>query len=56
MNSLIIATFIIFGVIAWSAGLLGEWLKRSEQAQVIMNRIAKTVFAGLALRLAITER
>jgi threonine/homoserine/homoserine lactone efflux protein len=52
----IIATFTIFGVIAWSAGFLGEWLKRSRKAQVIMNRIAGTVFIGLALRLVITER
>jgi threonine/homoserine/homoserine lactone efflux protein len=52
----IIATLLIFGSIAWSAGFLGEWLKGSEKAQVIMNRIAGTVFAGLALRLAISER
>jgi threonine/homoserine/homoserine lactone efflux protein len=52
----IIATLLIFGSIAWSAGFLGRWLKGSEKAQVIMNRIAGTVFAGLALRLAISER
>jgi len=52
----IIATLLIFGSIAWSAGFLGEWLKGSEKAQVIMNRIAGTVFASLALRLAISER
>jgi len=52
----IIATFLIFGSIAWSAGFLGEWLKGSEKAQVIMNRFAGIVFTGLALRLAITDR
>jgi len=52
----IIATLLIFGGIAWSAGFLGEWLKGSEKAQVNMNRIAGTVFTGLALRLAISER
>ena len=52
----ILATFFIFGSIAWSAGFLGEWLKGSDKAQVIMNRIAGTVFAGLALRLATSER
>jgi threonine/homoserine/homoserine lactone efflux protein len=52
----IIATLLIFGTIAWSAGFLGEWLKGSAKAQIVMNRIAGTVFAGLALRLAITER
>ena len=52
----IVATFLIFGSIAWSAGFLGEWLKGSDKVQVIMNRIAGTVFAGLALRLATSER
>ena len=52
----IIATFLIFGSIAWFAGFLGEWLKGSTRAQVVMNRIAGTVFTALALRLAFTER
>jgi threonine/homoserine/homoserine lactone efflux protein len=52
----IIATLLIFGAIALSAGFLGEWLKGSDKAQIIMNRIAGTVFTGLALRLAISER
>ncbi|PCJ47623.1 MAG: threonine transporter RhtB [Gammaproteobacteria bacterium] len=52
----IIATLIIFGAIAWSAGFLGEWLKDSERAQVIMNRIAGAIFTGLALKIAISER
>ncbi len=52
----IVAAFLIFGSIAWSAGFLGEWLKGSDKVQVIMNRIAGTVFAGLALRLATSER
>lgn len=52
----IVSTFLVFGAIAWSAGFLGEWLKRSAKAQVIMNRVAGTVFAGLALRLVTAER
>lgn len=52
----IMATLVVFGAIAWSAGFLGEWLKGSEKAQVIMNRIAGTVFTGLALRLAFADR
>jgi len=51
-----IATLLIFGTIAWSAGFLREWLKGSKKTQVIINRIAGTVFTGLALRLAISER
>ena len=52
----IVATLLVFGAIAWFAGFLGEWLKGSAKAQVIMNRVAGTVFAGLALRLAVSER
>jgi len=51
----IVSTLLIFGIIAWSAGFLGEWLKRSVKAQLIMNRVAGTVFTGLALRLAVSE-
>ena len=50
------ATLIVFGSIAWSAGLLGAWLRRSTRIQLIMNRLAGAVFVGLALRLATVER
>jgi threonine/homoserine/homoserine lactone efflux protein len=50
------STLLIFGTVAWFAGFLGEWLKGSAKAQIIMNRVAGTVFAGLALRLAVSER
>ena len=52
----IVATLLVFGAVAWFAGFLGEWLKGSAKAQIIMNRVAGTVFAGLALRLAVSER
>ncbi len=52
----IVATLLIFGSIAWTAGFLGEWLKNSRRAQIVMNRIAGAVFVGLALRLATTAR
>jgi len=51
-----LATILVFGVVAASAGSLGSWLGRSGKAQVVMNRIAGTVFAGLALRLIVAER
>ncbi len=51
-----VATVLVFGSIAWTAGLLGDWLKRSERVQVIMNRVAGLVFVGLALRLVTTHR
>lgn len=52
----IIATLITFGAIAWAAGFIGVWLKQSMRTQVVINRIAGTVFIGLAARLAISER
>ena len=51
----IIATLLVFGSIALLAGWLGEWLNRSAFTQRIMNWIAGTVFAGLALKLVTTE-
>ncbi|NNF77317.1 MAG: LysE family translocator, partial [Rhizobiales bacterium] len=51
-----LATLVVFGAVAWGAGFLGAWLKRSPRAQTIMNRVAGTVFVGLALRLATAER
>jgi len=52
----IVGTLVVFGSIAWMAGFLGEWLQRSAQAQIVLNRIAGAVFVGLALRLAVSER
>ena len=52
----IVATLLIFGSLAWTAGHLGDWLKGSPMAQKTMNRIAGTVFTGLAFRLALSQR
>ena len=52
----IASALLIFGAVAWFAGFLGEWLRRSNRAQLIMNRVAGSVFALLALRLAVAER
>ena len=52
----IVSALLVFSIIAWFAGYLGGWLQSSPKAQVIMNRIAGTVFAALALRLATAER
>lgn len=49
-------TLLIFCVISWFAGFIGQWLKGSVKAQVIMNRVAGTVFTALAVRLVVSER
>jgi len=50
-----LAALIVFGAIAWAAGYIGDWLKNSRRAQNVMNRVAGTVFAGLALRLVLSK-
>lgn len=52
----IVATILVFGGIALLAGALGTWLKRSARVQKVMHRVAGTVFLGLALKLATTDR
>ncbi len=52
----IVATVFIFGLVAWGAGFLGEWLKTSPTAQLVLNRIAAVVFVGLAIRLVASQR
>lgn len=52
----ILATILVFGSVALLAGSLGERFNRSASAQRIMNWIAGTVFVGLAVKLATSER
>ncbi|MES0808127.1 LysE family translocator [Roseibium sp. SCPC15] len=52
----IIATILVFAAIALGGGVLGGVLRRSGRAQIWLNRLAGTVFVGLAVRLAIAER
>ena len=52
----IVTALLVFGSIAWMAGFIGNWLKQSPGAQVVLNRVAGTIFAGLALRLVLSER
>ncbi|QQP95475.1 LysE family translocator [Lysobacter enzymogenes] len=52
----IVATALVFGALALSAGAIGRHLVRSERAQRWMNRVAATVFAGLAVKLATAQR
>jgi len=46
-----LATLLVFGGIAALAGRFGQRLRESARAQLILNRAAALVFAGLALRL-----
>ncbi|MBN1279135.1 MAG: LysE family translocator [Chlorobiaceae bacterium] len=52
----ILATLLVFGMLGVVAGGAGVRLRRSERAQIVINRIAGGVFAALALKLVLTER
>ena len=52
----IVVTLAVFGLISGLAGIIGKWLSKSGRAETIMNRVSGTVFAALALKLALTER
>jgi threonine/homoserine/homoserine lactone efflux protein len=44
--------FIVFALISLGAGKIGLWLRRSPQAQIVLNRLAGAIFLALAARLA----
>jgi threonine/homoserine/homoserine lactone efflux protein len=52
----ILSTLVSFGAISYFAASVGQRLRGSAKAQRWMNRTAGTVFAGLALRLAVAQR
>ncbi len=52
----IAATLLAFGAVTYLAGFLGNMLRSSARAQRLMNRAAALVFAGLAARLALSQR
>lgn len=52
----IVATILVFGSAALIGGSLGNRLNRSERAQTLMNRVAGSIYIGLALKLATTGR
>jgi threonine/homoserine/homoserine lactone efflux protein len=46
----------IFVVFALLASKLGKWLNQSNKAQLILNRLAGTVFITLALNLLFSNK
>lgn len=50
-----LTALVIFSLIAWGAGWIGGWLKRSDRAQIYINRLAGTVFVLLACRLLLIK-
>ena len=52
----ILSTLLVFGAISLLAGVIGQWLRRSERAQQLLNKTAGVVFAALAVKLAAASR
>jgi threonine/homoserine/homoserine lactone efflux protein len=52
----IVCAIAPFGLISVLAGSLNLWLRGSDRSQIILNRVAGTVFVVLALRLATSHR
>ena len=50
------ATLLSFSAISYFAATVGQRLRKSARAQTWLNRVAATVFAGLALRMLLAER
>lgn len=51
-----LATLLVFGLVAWFAGTLGRRMQASPTAQIALHRIAGLVFLGLAIKLALSHR
>jgi threonine/homoserine/homoserine lactone efflux protein len=51
-----VCALVVFSAIAVLAGYVANWFKKSSKAQNILNKIAGTVFAGLAIKLVLSER
>lgn len=52
----IIATILVFGLIALLSGSLAQMFNKSEQSQKILNKLAAFVFIGLAIKLVSTKQ
>ncbi|RKP55781.1 LysE family translocator [Pararobbsia silviterrae] len=46
---------VLFGLLGFFSGHIGQWLQRSPRASTWLDRIAGTVFVALGLRLLITR-
>jgi len=51
-----LCAFTVFSLIALLAGRVGHWFSKTKNGEKILNRIAGTVFAALAVKLAFTTR
>lgn len=51
-----LCALLAFSSIALAAGSIRHWLRQSDRAQILLNRVAALVFVGLAVKLATAQR
>lgn len=51
-----LCAFVVFTLVSLLAGRVGNWFSKTKNGEKILNRIAGTVFAALAIKLALSSR
>lgn len=46
---------LLFGMLGYFAGVIGQWLNRHERAGLWLDRVAGTIFVGLGLKLIVSR-
>jgi threonine/homoserine/homoserine lactone efflux protein len=46
---------VLFGLLGWFAGAIGQWLARKPRAGVVLDRAAGTVYIALGLKLIVSR-
>ena len=46
---------VLFGLLGYFSGAIGQWLSKRPRAGVILDRVAGTVFIGLGLKLIVSR-
>lgn len=50
-----LSTLLVFGLVAFLAGFIGQWFGRSPRAQHRLHMLAGVIFIGLSVRLLISD-
>ena len=51
-----LCAFVVFTLISLLAGRVGNWFSKTKNGEKILNRAAGTIFAALAIKLALSSR
>lgn len=51
-----LSAFVVFFFVSLLAGRVGQWFSQTKNGEKILNRVAGTIFAALAFKLAFTSR